>query len=436
MDAAILGWTVNRGHVLHAVLRGDAQAARILALGVRFGWRDRLVELPFSSEAELRIECQEMMERSGSRARHPEDHQRAFDRAVHFGGVGLPPLLDFEALHQSVHDQILDRDHGCGIPDVSPERPDQTIEALLPAIEPEIGQAGPFLGLCHQGVGMNSCHRSLSRSVHTFSTMTVDTPGRSVLCPTAVRALFVRSPVGFRDIGGAIGSPVRELRRCSAVGRSRSIAGFGRLAMAAGAMNGTAPSPAAAAAAVPCRSTALSIVEGGKQVPIVEAAISTRDLKPAIGTAVDADPAALLGGTAASDIRALLDERSVLVFPGLGFDDERQIAFTQTLGVQAFENNGVPQENGEKQAIFKVSLDASVNPIGEYLKTSFFWHLDGSMHEVPILASLLSARHLPPDGGATEWANTYAAYDALPDQTRPCWKDSGLCTRTGRSSGS
>jgi hypothetical protein len=87
--------------------------------------------------------------------------------------------------------------------------------------------------------------------------------------------------------------------------------------------------------------TTLSIVEGGNQLPIVEAAISTRELKPAIGTVVEADTAMLLGGTVARDIRALLDERSVLVFPGLGFDDERQIAFTQTLGVQAFENNGV-----------------------------------------------------------------------------------------------
>ncbi len=146
----------------------------------------------------------------------------------------------------------------------------------------------------------------------------------------------------------------------------------------------------------------------------VDPAISTRELKPEIGTVVEADAATLLSGTAADDIRALLGERTVLVFPDLGFDDQRQIAFTQTLGVQAFENNGVPQANGKKQAIFKVSLDSSVNPLGEYLKTSFYWHLDGSMHEVPILASLLSARHLPPDGGATEWANTYAAYDALP----------------------
>ena len=105
----------------------------------------------------------------------------------------------------------------------------------------------------------------------------------------------------------------------------------------------------------------------------------------------------------------------MLVFPGVGLDDDEQIAFTQTLGTQAYENNGTLDENGEKQAIFKVSLDAKVNPIGEYFRTSFFWHLDGSMHEVPILASILNAKYLPPEGGQTEWCNTYAAYDALPE---------------------
>jgi alpha-ketoglutarate-dependent taurine dioxygenase len=75
----------------------------------------------------------------------------------------------------------------------------------------------------------------------------------------------------------------------------------------------------------------------------------------------------------------------------------------------------VRDADGNRQAIYKVSLDSAVNPIGEYLRTSFFWHLDGSMHEVPILASILSARYLPPGGGATEWCNTYAAYDALSD---------------------
>jgi alpha-ketoglutarate-dependent taurine dioxygenase len=142
------------------------------------------------------------------------------------------------------------------------------------------------------------------------------------------------------------------------------------------------------------------------------------DLTPLIGSRIETDASTLLSGRFASDIRNLLAERGVLVFPGIGFDDETQIAFTRTLGTQAYENNGVPQADGSKQAIFKVSLDSAVNPIGEYLRTSFFWHLDGTMHEVPILASILSARYIPPEGGATEWCNTYAAYDALSESDK------------------
>jgi alpha-ketoglutarate-dependent taurine dioxygenase len=49
-----------------------------------------------------------------------------------------------------------------------------------------------------------------------------------------------------------------------------------------------------------------------------------------------------------------------------------------------------------------------------YLKGSMYWHIDGTMNEVPILASILSAKYLPPEGGQTEFCNTYAPYDALP----------------------
>ena len=142
------------------------------------------------------------------------------------------------------------------------------------------------------------------------------------------------------------------------------------------------------------------------------------DLTPVVGSVIAADAATLLSGRLAPELRTLLEARGVLVFPQIGFDDEQQIAFTQTLGAQAFENNGVAQANGARQTIFKVTLDPMVNPIGEYLRTSFFWHLDGSMHEVPILASILSARYMPPEGGATEWCNTYAAYEALPESDK------------------
>jgi alpha-ketoglutarate-dependent taurine dioxygenase len=136
--------------------------------------------------------------------------------------------------------------------------------------------------------------------------------------------------------------------------------------------------------------------------------LSTRELKPRIGTEVLADKAALLSGEHAGTLRDLLEQRGVLVFPQIGFTDDEQIAFTQTLGTFA------PERSGGK--VFNVTLDTTVNAQADYLKGSLYWHIDGTMNDVPIRASLLSSRALPADGGGdTEFCNTYAAYDDLPE---------------------
>jgi alpha-ketoglutarate-dependent taurine dioxygenase len=146
---------------------------------------------------------------------------------------------------------------------------------------------------------------------------------------------------------------------------------------------------------------------------------NVRDLTPLIGSAVSADKEILLGGKYAEQIRDLLERRGVLVFSQVGLTDEEQCAFTQTLGDQAYDYNGLPQQGGILHPIFKVTLDKTVNPLAaEGLKTSFFWHLDGSTHEIPILASLLSPVKLSATGGQTEFCSTYAAYDALSDEDK------------------
>ncbi|WP_091145052.1 TauD/TfdA family dioxygenase [Novosphingobium sp. CF614] len=151
---------------------------------------------------------------------------------------------------------------------------------------------------------------------------------------------------------------------------------------------------------------------------VTSMALSVSHLTPHIGTRIDSDGETLLSGRHAQEIRALLETRSVLVFPEIGFDDEQQIAFTRSLGALAYDYNGVPMVNGEQQAIFKVSLDEKVSPTARSLKNSLLWHLDGTTHDVPILASVLTARHLAPAGGETEWCSTYAAYEALPDEDK------------------
>lgn len=135
--------------------------------------------------------------------------------------------------------------------------------------------------------------------------------------------------------------------------------------------------------------------------------LMTREITPRIATEIRADKETLLSGAHAAKIRELLEQRGVLVFPQIHFTDEEQISFTQTLGTFA------PELRGEK--VYKITLDTKLNAQADYLKGSLYWHLDGTMNEVPILASLLSSKVLAPSGGDTEFCNTYAAYDDLPE---------------------
>jgi alpha-ketoglutarate-dependent taurine dioxygenase len=133
------------------------------------------------------------------------------------------------------------------------------------------------------------------------------------------------------------------------------------------------------------------------------------DLAPLIGTSIETDAATLLSGAKAAEIRALLEQRGVIAFPKIDLTDEQQVAFTRTLGQIVDEGEG---------NIYKITMDPTENVQAEYLKGAFFWHIDGTMSDRPILASIMSARRLSPTGGDTLFSNTYAAYAALPESEK------------------
>lgn len=140
------------------------------------------------------------------------------------------------------------------------------------------------------------------------------------------------------------------------------------------------------------------------------------DAAPDIGAVIRADKQTLLAGNRAAEIRDLLETRGVLVFPEAHFTDEEQIAFTKTLGTfahEVHEQAGKPGDN-----VYPITLDTRINPNADYLRGAFFWHIDGTMAQVPIRASILSSRKLSEEGGDTEFCNTYAAYDALPEEDK------------------
>ncbi|MFX4087321.1 TauD/TfdA dioxygenase family protein [Sphingobium fuliginis] len=136
------------------------------------------------------------------------------------------------------------------------------------------------------------------------------------------------------------------------------------------------------------------------------------DVSPRIGCTIEADKETLLSGAKVQEIREILERRGVIVFPEINLSDEEQIAFTHTLGIFAHEEG---EGNGDKDVVYPITMDETINPIASYLKGAFFWHLDGTMSDKPILASIMSAHALASEGGETEFCNTYAAWDDLPD---------------------
>ena len=121
-------------------------------------------------------------------------------------------------------------------------------------------------------------------------------------------------------------------------------------------------------------------------------------LTPVIGSEVAIGADALLSGAHADELRALLVERGVLVMRDIHFDDDQLRTFTATMGKLRL---GGPNEH---QGVLRV----------EFSPPTYFWHMDATYDEFPPFATVLAPQVLPPEGGNTEFANTYAAFDDLP----------------------
>jgi alpha-ketoglutarate-dependent sulfate ester dioxygenase len=124
-----------------------------------------------------------------------------------------------------------------------------------------------------------------------------------------------------------------------------------------------------------------------------------------------------LAGVAADEsigatILDALEANGVLVFRGLWLEPEAQVAFCRRLGQIDHSSDGHHPVAG----IYPISLDPSKNSSAAYLKATFDWHIDGCTplgDEFPQKATVLSAVHVAEWGGQTEFANSYAAYEAL-----------------------
>ncbi|MGH7093812.1 MAG: TauD/TfdA dioxygenase family protein [Stellaceae bacterium] len=135
------------------------------------------------------------------------------------------------------------------------------------------------------------------------------------------------------------------------------------------------------------------------------------------------DTGAPIGEATFAEIRAALDEHSVLIFHDQSLDDKRQVAFSRRFGPleTAGKANPATGTHFARQSNLDIATGAVIPTEDRrmiYQKGNYLWHSDSSFKAVPSLCSLLSARIVPPEGGNTEFATMRAAYDALPDEIK------------------
>src|SRR5216110_371191 len=149
--------------------------------------------------------------------------------------------------------------------------------------------------------------------------------------------------------------------------------------------------------------------------------ITVSRLAPSFAARIDgADITRPLPDATWAQIRAAFEEHSVLLFRGQPLDDEQQIAFSRRFGNLEVTRSINPAAGTPfaRQSNLDSRTGEVIPPDDRrmvYQLANMLWHSDSSFKPVPSLCSLLSARIVPPEGGATEFASTRAAYPSLPE---------------------
>lgn len=159
-------------------------------------------------------------------------------------------------------------------------------------------------------------------------------------------------------------------------------------------------------------------------------AISIRQIHPIfVGELTGVDLRKPIAPEDATAIEEGMNEYGVLVLRGQDISDEQQLDFSRNFGElelpDAVTNITRPEDRRLAPLMADISnLDRSQKLLGADSRQRLFnlgnrlWHSDSSFRAIAAKFSLLSGRVVPTHGGATQFADMRAAYDALDVHTR------------------
>ena len=131
-----------------------------------------------------------------------------------------------------------------------------------------------------------------------------------------------------------------------------------------------------------------------------------------------------------ADLEAVADafwKYAVLVFPGQHLTQEQHLEFAACFGpletkLEVYREGNRARTRRGIEDLSNLDLDDGIKRADNRIRlmrlANRLWHTDSTFKRVPAKISMLYGREIPPVGGHTEYADTRAAYDALPEQMK------------------
>lgn len=150
--------------------------------------------------------------------------------------------------------------------------------------------------------------------------------------------------------------------------------------------------------------------------------LDIRPLHPLFGAEVRGYDVRATADESFAGIREAFEKYSLLVLPGQEIADDEQLAFAKRFGPLE------PTKVGTLGAGSGLVHLTNIDPCGQVVppthrqwlntKANQLWHSDSSFKKIPALASLLSGREVPSEGGETQYVSMRAVWRELGDDMR------------------
>lgn len=131
----------------------------------------------------------------------------------------------------------------------------------------------------------------------------------------------------------------------------------------------------------------------------------------------------LLPNTQFSELRALFDQHSLLLFRNQVLSDDEHLNLASKFGPIEYHeeiyNNTEPSSrmryisNAEKDSVYDENDIRALE-----LKSNMLWHTDSSFLPIPALTNVLVAHEVPSSGGKTEFASTRVAWNEMDERMK------------------